>query len=146
MAPRATPAPRPGTSRPRSSPEPEVTAGRGAPAVTSARFRTSRELNGPKTAVTVTRWIDLCHGTRNDETRIHCHCFAHGLVIVVVCLGLAVVVAAMASLNVALPDVAQDIHATQTDLVWVIDAYSLAFAALLLPAGGIGDRYGRRVA
>src|SRR5437588_12596052 len=70
----------------------------------------------------------------------------HGLVIVVVCLALAVVVAAMASLNVALPDVAQDIHATQTDLVWVIDAYSLAFAALLLPAGGIGDRYGRRVA
>ena len=70
----------------------------------------------------------------------------HGLVIVVVCLALAVVVAAMASLNVALPDVAQDIHASQTDLVWVIDAYSLAFAALLLPAGGIGDRYGRRVA
>jgi EmrB/QacA subfamily drug resistance transporter len=52
----------------------------------------------------------------------------------------------MASLNVALPDIAQDTHASQTDLVWVIDAYSLAFAALLLPAGGIGDRYGRRVA
>ena len=69
----------------------------------------------------------------------------HGLVIAVVSLALAVVVAAMASLNVALPDIAQDTHASQTDLVWVIDAYSLAFAALLLPAGGIGDRYGRRV-
>jgi EmrB/QacA subfamily drug resistance transporter len=70
----------------------------------------------------------------------------HGPVMAVVCLALAAVVAAMASLNVALPDIARDTHATQTELVWVIDAYSLAFAALLLPAGGIGDRYGRRVA
>jgi EmrB/QacA subfamily drug resistance transporter len=70
----------------------------------------------------------------------------HSLVIAVISLALAVVVAAMASLNVALPDIARDTHASQTDLVWVIDAYSLAFATLLLPAGGIGDRYGRRVA
>lgn len=70
----------------------------------------------------------------------------HGLIIAVISLALGVVVAAMASLNVALPDIARDTHASQTDLVWVIDAYSLAFAALLLPAGGIGDRYGRRVA
>ena len=70
----------------------------------------------------------------------------HGLITGVVCLALAAVVAAMASLNVALPDIARATHASQTDLVWVIDAYSLAFAALLLPAGGIGDRYGRRVA
>jgi EmrB/QacA subfamily drug resistance transporter len=52
----------------------------------------------------------------------------------------------MASLNVALPDIARDTHASQTELVWVVDAYSLAFAALLLPAGGIGDRFGRRIA
>jgi EmrB/QacA subfamily drug resistance transporter len=64
----------------------------------------------------------------------------------VVCLALAAVVAAMASLNVALPDIARATHASQTDLVWIIDAYSLAFAALLLPAGGIGDRFGRRIA
>jgi EmrB/QacA subfamily drug resistance transporter len=70
----------------------------------------------------------------------------HGLVMAVVCLALAAVVAAMASLNVALPDIARDTHASQTQLLWVIDAYSLAFAALLLPGGAIGDRYGRRVA
>lgn len=67
-----------------------------------------------------------------------------GAVTAVVCLALAAVVAAMSSLNVALPDIARATHATQTQLAWVIDAYSLVFASLLLPAGAIGDRYGRR--
>jgi EmrB/QacA subfamily drug resistance transporter len=62
----------------------------------------------------------------------------------VVCLALAAVVAAMASLNVALPSIARSTHASQTQLEWVIDAYSLVFASLLLPAGALGDRYGRR--
>jgi EmrB/QacA subfamily drug resistance transporter len=70
----------------------------------------------------------------------------HGVITAVVCLALAAVVAAMASLNVALPDIARETHASQTDLVWVIDAYSLAFASLLLIGGGFGDRYGRRMA
>jgi EmrB/QacA subfamily drug resistance transporter len=62
----------------------------------------------------------------------------------VVCVALAAVAAAMASLNVALPDLARGTQATQTQLEWIIDAYSLVFAALLLPAGALGDRYGRR--
>jgi EmrB/QacA subfamily drug resistance transporter len=65
-------------------------------------------------------------------------------VTVVVCLALGAVTAAMASLNVALPDLARSTQATQTQLEWIIDAYSLVFAALLLPAGAFGDRYGRR--
>jgi EmrB/QacA subfamily drug resistance transporter len=69
-----------------------------------------------------------------------------GAVTAVVCLALAAVVAAMSSLNVALPDIARATHATQTQLAWIIDAYSLVFASLLLPAGAIGDRYGRRLA
>ena len=68
----------------------------------------------------------------------------NGAVLAVVCVALATVVSAMASLNVALPDIARSTHATQTQLAWIIDAYSLVFAALLLPAGAIGDRYGRR--
>jgi EmrB/QacA subfamily drug resistance transporter len=68
----------------------------------------------------------------------------HGAVTAVVCLALAAVVAAMSSLNVALPDIARSTHASQTQLSWIIDAYSLVFAALLLPAGALGDRYGRR--
>jgi EmrB/QacA subfamily drug resistance transporter len=68
----------------------------------------------------------------------------HTVVTAVVCLALAAVVAAMASLNVALPSIARATHASETQLEWVIDAYSLVFASLLLPAGAVGDRYGRR--
>jgi EmrB/QacA subfamily drug resistance transporter len=68
----------------------------------------------------------------------------HRSILVVSCLALATVVAAVASLNVALPSIARDTHGSQTQLSWVIDAYALVFAALLLPGGAIGDRYGRR--
>ncbi|HVD89412.1 MAG TPA: MFS transporter, partial [Jatrophihabitantaceae bacterium] len=69
---------------------------------------------------------------------------SHGRVLLVVCLSLATVVSAVASLNVALPEIARDTQATQTQLSWIVDAYALVFAALLLPAGAIGDRHGRR--
>ena len=62
----------------------------------------------------------------------------------VMCLALMMVVAAVASLNVALPDISRDTGASQSQLQWIVDAYALAFAALLLPAGAIGDRFGRR--
>jgi EmrB/QacA subfamily drug resistance transporter len=67
-----------------------------------------------------------------------------GAVLRVMCLSLMMVVAAVASLNVALPAIAHDTGATQTELQWIVDAYALVFAALLLPAGAIGDRVGRR--
>ena len=57
---------------------------------------------------------------------------------------LALVVAAVPALNVALPDVAADTGATQSQLQWIVDAYALVFAGLLLPAGALGDRYGRK--
>jgi EmrB/QacA subfamily drug resistance transporter len=65
-------------------------------------------------------------------------------VLAATCVALATVVAAVASLNVAIPSIARDTHASQTQLSWIVDAYSLAFAALLLPAGALGDRFGRR--
>ncbi len=68
----------------------------------------------------------------------------HGAVLAVTCLALATVVSAMASLNVALPGIARETHASQTQLSWIIDAYSLVFAALLLLAATLGDRFGRR--
>src|ERR1700754_4839970 len=65
-------------------------------------------------------------------------------VVRVMCLALMMVVAAVASLNVALPGIAADTGASQSQLQWIVDAYALAFAALLLPAGAIGDRFGRK--
>jgi len=65
-------------------------------------------------------------------------------VVRVMCLALMMVVAAVASLNVALPGIARDTGASQTDLQWIVDAYAVAFAALLLPAGALGDRFGRK--
>jgi EmrB/QacA subfamily drug resistance transporter len=62
----------------------------------------------------------------------------------VMCLALMMVVAAVASLNVALPEIARDTGASQTQLQWIVDAYAIVFAALLLPAGAIGDRFGRK--
>ncbi len=66
------------------------------------------------------------------------------LVLAAMCLALATVVSAVSSLNVALPDLARDLHATQTQLQWIVDAYAVVFAGLLLLAGAIGDAFGRR--
>lgn len=57
---------------------------------------------------------------------------------------LALVVSAVASLNLALPEIARDTGATQTQLQWLVDGYAVVFAGLLLPAGALGDRFGRR--
>ncbi len=62
----------------------------------------------------------------------------------VVCSAVAMVIAAAAALNSALPAMALDTGATQSELTWIVDGYTLALAALLLPAGALGDRFGRR--
>jgi MFS family permease len=49
-------------------------------------------------------------------------------------------------LNVALPAISTDLDASSSELQWVIDAYILVFAALLLTMGSTGDRYGRKPA
>ncbi|MEW2481601.1 MFS transporter [Mycobacterium sp. NPDC049093] len=62
----------------------------------------------------------------------------------VACMDVSIVIASMVALNAALPDIARQTAATQAQLTWVIDGYTLVLACLLLPAGAIGDRYGRR--
>ena len=49
-------------------------------------------------------------------------------------------------LNVALPAIVRQLHASSSELQWMVDAYSLAFAGLLLTMGSLGDKYGRRPA
>ena len=46
--------------------------------------------------------------------------------------------------NVALPSLMHELGTTTTELQWVVDAYNLVFAALLLTAGSLSDRFGRK--
>lgn len=62
----------------------------------------------------------------------------------VLCLSLVLIVASVSSLNVAIPTIVNELGATQTQQLWIVDAYALVFAGLLLPAGAIGDRFGRK--
>jgi EmrB/QacA subfamily drug resistance transporter len=65
-------------------------------------------------------------------------------VLAVVAVALMTVVSAVSGLNVALPDLARETGASQTQLTWVVDAYTVVFAGLLLFAGALGDRFGRK--
>src|SRR5262245_43433811 len=62
----------------------------------------------------------------------------------VMCLSLVMIVMAVASLNVALPTMQNELDTSATMLQWIVDAYALVFAGLLLTAGALGDRFGRK--
>ena len=64
--------------------------------------------------------------------------------LVAVCVGIFMLLLDLTIVNVALPDIARDFHATLPDLQWVIDAYALTLAALLLTSGSLADLLGRR--
>jgi len=66
------------------------------------------------------------------------------ITLVVTCLGLFMVFLDGSIVNVALPTIQADLHAQLSDLQWVVDAYTLPFAALMLTAGTLGDRFGRK--
>src|SRR6204780_103245 len=65
-------------------------------------------------------------------------------ILLVLCLSLLVVVIDNTILNTALPTLARVLHAGTSSLQWITDAYTLCFAALLIPAGALGDQFGRR--
>lgn len=62
----------------------------------------------------------------------------------VMSVGLVLVVMSVSGLNVALPTLVGDLGASAKQLQWIVDAYALVFAALLLTAGALGDRFGRK--
>ncbi len=66
------------------------------------------------------------------------------VILSVLCLSLVIVVMAVSSLNVAIPTIQRELGASPTQLQWIIDAYALVFAGFLLPAGALGDRFGRK--
>ena len=65
-------------------------------------------------------------------------------VLAVLCAGVGLVTAALCSLYAVGPDLARATGASQSELTWIIDAYTLVMAGLLLPAGALGDRFGRK--
>jgi MFS family permease len=66
------------------------------------------------------------------------------LVLAVVCLAVFVTTLDSLIVNIALPSLAGELGATTRQLQWIVDAYLLVFTGLLLAAGGLGDRFGRR--
>ena len=66
-------------------------------------------------------------------------------ILATMCLSLVLIVATVSSVNVAIPALAEsNLRPTDTQILWIVDAYALVFAALLLPAGALGDRFGRK--
>jgi EmrB/QacA subfamily drug resistance transporter len=66
------------------------------------------------------------------------------LVLAVLCVAVFVTVLDGTIVNVALPTLATDLSASTQSLQWIVDAYLLVFTGLLLAAGGLGDRFGRK--
>jgi sugar phosphate permease len=62
----------------------------------------------------------------------------------VLCLSLLIVFVGNSSLNVTIPTLSRDLHASESQLQWVVASYSLVFAGLLFSTGALGDRFGRK--
>ncbi len=62
----------------------------------------------------------------------------------VVCAAALIVNVDNTILNVALPTLVRDLHATSSELQWIVDSYAMVFAGLLLVGGSLADRFGRK--
>jgi EmrB/QacA subfamily drug resistance transporter len=67
-----------------------------------------------------------------------------GLILLALCLAALIINIDVTIVNVALPSLVRQLHATTTNLQWIVDAYTLVFAALILAAGSLSDRLGRK--
>nr|WP_267901618.1 MFS transporter [Micromonospora musae] len=65
-------------------------------------------------------------------------------ILIAVCVALMAVIASVSGLNVAQQEIAVAFHASQSTVLWIINIYTISLAALLLPLGALGDRWGRR--
>lgn len=66
------------------------------------------------------------------------------LILTIMCLCLVLIVAAVSSLNVAIPTIVRELDPNSTEQLWIVASYALVFAGLLLLCGALGDRYGRK--
>jgi EmrB/QacA subfamily drug resistance transporter len=89
---------------------------------------------GLVTTVAISREPDI------DE-RVHAR---RWLTLGVLCLSLLIIVMDNTILNVAIPSLIRDLDASNSEIQWIIDAYTLVFAGLLLTTGSLSDRFGRK--
>src|SRR5215207_9512252 len=87
------------------------------------------------------RWANVVRGRPMDQAAVHRR---RWWTLVVLNVSLLLIVMDNTILNVALPTLARDLDATGSQLQWIVDSYVLVFAGLLLCAGALGDRFGRR--
>ena len=66
------------------------------------------------------------------------------LTLAVLCVTLLLISLDKNILNVGIPSIVRSLHATSTQLQWMVDAYAVVFAGLLLSLGALGDRLGRK--
>jgi EmrB/QacA subfamily drug resistance transporter len=66
------------------------------------------------------------------------------MVLAILCVSLLIVSLDNTILNIALPALVRDLRATESQLQWIVDVYACVFAGLLLVAGSVGDRFGRK--
>ena len=79
--------------------------------------------------------------TSDIDDRVH---ERRWITLAVLCMSLLIIVMDNTILNVAIPSLVDDLGATNSQLQWIIDSYTLVFAGLLLTTGSLGDRFGRK--
>jgi EmrB/QacA subfamily drug resistance transporter len=83
--------------------------------------------------------------TSPDRSQSHTSDRSRWIALVVLCVGALMIILDMTIVNVALPSIQRDLHFTQSNLAWVVNAYLITFGGLLLLAGRLGDLLGRRI-
>lgn len=77
----------------------------------------------------------------HEDPRIHSR---RWFLLAMMCLSLVLVVMSVSGLVTAIPTMQESLHASPSQIQWILDAYAIVFAGLLLTAGAIGDRFGRK--
>src|SRR5215208_6711855 len=90
------------------------------------------------------RLSTLCTGLPTWKPGIHAAMQRKPLILASLLLAAFTINVDTTIVNVALPTLLRELHASTTELVWIVDAYNLVFAALILAAGNLGDRVGRK--
>ncbi len=93
------------------------------------------------TAPAPSRWSRIFRGAAFDAETIHRR---RWWTLAILNVSLFAIIMDNTILNVALPTLARELQATGSELQWIVDGYVLVFAGLLLSAGALGDRFGRR--